>query len=71
VEFAGIFNGLGVETTLVYRRGMILRGFDDDMRAALSDEMTKKGIRIITDTVFTRIDKTAGGLAVTLSTARS
>jgi glutathione reductase (NADPH) len=67
VEFAGIFNGLGVETTLVYRRGMILRGFDDDIRAALTEEMTKKGIRIITDTVFTRIDKTDGGLAVTLS----
>jgi glutathione reductase (NADPH) len=68
VEFAGIFNGLGVETTLVYRRGMILRGFDDDIRAALSEEMTKKGIRIITDTVFTDIDRTADGLAVTLTT---
>jgi glutathione reductase (NADPH) len=67
VEFAGIFNGLGVETTLVYRRGMILRGFDDDLRSALSEEMTKKGIRIITDTVFTRIDKAANGLAVTLA----
>jgi glutathione reductase (NADPH) len=43
VEFAGIFNGLGVETTLVYRRGMILRGFDDDLRAALTAEMTKEG----------------------------
>ena len=68
VEFAGIFNGLGVETTLVYRRGMILRGFDDDLRTALSDEMTRKGIRIVTDTVFTRLDKTQGGLAVTLTT---
>jgi ribose 5-phosphate isomerase len=67
VEFAGIFNGLGVETTLVYRRGMILRGFDDDLRAALTEEMTKKGIRIITDTVFTRLDKTDDGIAVTLT----
>ena len=67
VEFAGIFNGLGVETTLVYRRGMILRGFDDDIRAALTEEMTKKGIRIITDTVFTRLDKTDDGIAVTLT----
>jgi glutathione reductase (NADPH) len=67
VEFAGIFNGLGVETTLVYRRGMILRGFDDDLRAALTDEMTKKGIRIVTDTVFTRLDRIADGIAVTLT----
>jgi glutathione reductase (NADPH) len=51
VEFAGIFNGLGVETTLVYRRGMILRGFDDDMCAVhVRDEMmARSGIRIITD----------------------
>jgi len=68
VEFAGIFNGLGVETTLVYRRGMILRGFDDDIRAAVSEEMASKGIRIITGTVFTRIDKTPNGLAVRLAT---
>ncbi|MEE3120009.1 MAG: FAD-dependent oxidoreductase, partial [Pseudomonadota bacterium] len=32
VEFAGIFNGLGVETTLVYRGEEILRGFDDEVR---------------------------------------
>mgnify|MGYP001145894790 CR=1 FL=1 len=32
VEFAGIFNGLGVETTLIYRGANILRGFDDDLR---------------------------------------
>jgi glutathione reductase (NADPH) len=69
VEFACIFHGLGVETTLVYRRGMILRGFDDDIRAALSEEMASKGIRIVTDTVFTRIDTSADGLAVTLATS--
>ena len=68
VEFACIFNGLGVETTLVYRRGMILRGFDDDLRVALSEEMKSKGIRIVTDTIFTRIEKSSSGLAVTLAT---
>ena len=35
VEFAGIFNGLGSEVTLVYRGENILRGFDDDLRAHL------------------------------------
>ena len=33
VEFAGIFNGLGVDTTLVYRGANILRGFDEDVRS--------------------------------------
>jgi NADPH-dependent 2,4-dienoyl-CoA reductase/sulfur reductase-like enzyme len=46
VEFAGIFNGLGVETTLVYRGANILRGFDDDVRAHLADEMEKRGIKV-------------------------
>ena len=32
VEFAGIFNGLGVDTTLLYRGAKILRGFDEELR---------------------------------------
>jgi len=67
VEFAGIFNGLGVETTLLYRGEEILRGFDDDLRTMLHAEMEKKGIRIITGLVFDRIDKTDSGLAARLS----
>ncbi|AXS40308.1 glutathione-disulfide reductase [Breoghania sp. L-A4] len=62
VEFAGIFNGLGSETTLIYRGEEILRGFDDDLRQALHAEMEKKGIRVITEDVFSRIEKTDTGL---------
>jgi glutathione reductase (NADPH) len=47
VEFAGIFNGLGVDTTLIYRGEEILRGFDMDLRIAVRTEMEKKGIRVI------------------------
>ncbi len=57
VEFANIFHGLGSEVTLVYRRDKILRGFDDDMRDCLTEAMTKKGIRIVTNRVFKRVDK--------------
>lgn len=46
VEFAGIFNGLGGETHLVYRGPMFLRGFDNDVREHLREEMTKKGINL-------------------------
>ncbi len=67
VEFAGIFNGMGVETTQVYRRDMILRGFDQDLRESLTEEMTKKGVRIVTGQVFTDIAKGSDGLQVTLS----
>jgi len=58
VEFAGIFSGLGAETTIVYRGGKILRGFDEDLRDALTEAYQKRGIRIITRRTFTRVEKT-------------
>jgi glutathione reductase (NADPH) len=62
VEFAGIFNGLGVDTTLVYRGANILRGFDEDVRVHLADEMRKRGIKIVLDSQHERIEKTPAGL---------
>ena len=46
VEFAGIFNGLGVETTLLYRGPKILRGFDEELRDHLTEELFKRGIDV-------------------------
>jgi glutathione reductase (NADPH) len=46
VEFASIFNGLGVETTLAYRGRRLLRGFDADLGERLTEEMRKKGVRV-------------------------
>ena len=50
VEFAGIFNGIGTETTLAYRGPQILRGFDEDVRNHLSQEIVKKGINLKLET---------------------
>jgi glutathione reductase (NADPH) len=61
VEFAGIFNGLGVDTTLVYRGPNILRGFDEDVRSHVSDEIEKRGIRLMVGTQHEKIEKTADG----------
>ena len=61
-EFASIFNGLGVETTLVYRGMKILRGFDDDVRDAVQHEMSHRGVNVICEEIFTRIEKTEAGL---------
>ena len=66
VEFAGIFNGLGVETHLLYRGEQILRGFDDDLRNMLADGMRKKGIDVRTHANVSEIRKTAKGFEVTL-----
>ena len=64
VEFAGIFNGLGVETTLLYRGEEILRGFDDDLRSHLHEEMEKKGIRVLCGSTFSEIRKNDDGTLV-------
>jgi glutathione reductase (NADPH) len=67
VEFAGIFNGLGVETVLLYRGEKILRGFDEDLRDHLTAEMKKKGIEIRTSVDVSQIEKSGDGVRVTLN----
>ena len=56
VEFAGIFAGLGTETTIVYRGDKILRGFDDDLRDALMEAYHAKGIRILTQHTIPHVE---------------
>jgi glutathione reductase (NADPH) len=67
LEFAGIFNRLGSEVTLVYRGDNILRGFDDDVRAHLRGEMEKRGIKIVTKQIVTAVEKVEHGFCVDLS----
>ena len=67
VEFAGIFNGLGAETTLLCRGDQILRGFDEDIRTTLAQELAKKGVTLRKGLNVSRIDKTARGLQATLT----
>ena len=66
VEFAGIFNGLGVETILVYRGEQILRGFDDDLRSHLATEMKKKGIEIKTNADIQSIERSGDGVRINM-----
>ena len=46
LEFASIFNGLGVETTLAYRGPRLLRGFDAELGEHIAGELRNKGIVI-------------------------
>jgi glutathione reductase (NADPH) len=71
VEFAGIFNGLGSEVTLVYRGENILRGFDDDVRAHLRTEMERRGIKIVTRQTVAAVEKVEHGFCVELSDRQS
>ncbi|WP_024585785.1 glutathione-disulfide reductase [Aliihoeflea sp. 2WW] len=61
VEFANIFHGLGVETTLIYRGKEILGRFDKDLRTALHVEMEAKGIKVLCKEIFTKIEKRPDG----------
>ena len=67
VEFAGIFNGMGAQVTQLYRGEQILRGFDDDLRHTLAEEMRKKGIDLRVATNVTRIEKGGDELLLTLT----
>jgi glutathione reductase (NADPH) len=63
VEFANIFHGLGVDTTLIYRGQEILSRFDRDMRQGLHKAMVEKGIRIVLTDLIEEVTKApAGGL---------
>ena len=67
VEFAGIFDGLGSETTLVYRGEKVLRGFDEDLRDGLMAEMFKREIDVRVNTNVAAIEKNWGDYTVTLT----
>ncbi|MGO2354990.1 MAG: glutathione-disulfide reductase [Marinomonas foliarum] len=58
VEFAGILNGLGVETSLAYRGDQLLRGFDEDVRGFASEEYAKSGIDVRLNTDVESIELT-------------
>ncbi len=61
VEFANIFHGLGVETTLIYRGAEILSRFDHDMRRGLHEAMEAKGIRILCHDHIQLVTRTESG----------
>ena len=61
VELAGVFAGLGVEVVQLYRGPLFLRGFDDDVRRALAEEMRKRGIDLRFNANVAAIERTANG----------
>jgi len=71
VEFASIFNGLGVKTTLVYRGERLLKEFDADLGGFLAGQMQHKGMTIRLRSTIERIDRggQGGALRATLDDA--
>ncbi|MCG2580511.1 MAG: glutathione-disulfide reductase [Marinobacter sp.] len=67
VEFAGILAGLGVETTLLYRGELFLRGFDDDVREFTANEMRRKGVDVRFGTTIEAVESDGTYYDVTLN----
>lgn len=65
-EFASIFNGMGAKVIQLYRSEKILRGFDEDIRNFLSQEMVKHGVDLRVNSDVAKLEKTATGILVTL-----
>lgn len=61
VEFAGIFHGLGANTELIYRGPMFLRGFDDDVREFVADQIAAKGLKLQFNTNIESVEKLENG----------
>lgn len=61
VEFAGIFASFGSRVTQITRADKVLRGFDQDVRDTLQDEMTKKGVEFRPNRLIAAIEKRADG----------
>ena len=71
LEFAGIFAGFGSQVRVVYRGDNILRGFDEDVREHLRDEMEKRGITMLTGCTVTKVDKLGSEFTAQLSNGAS
>jgi len=63
-EFACILNGLGVQVTQYYRGAQVLRGFDEEARGLVANEMIQSGIDLQLGTNILEMEPAEGGFRV-------
>jgi glutathione reductase (NADPH) len=71
VEFAGIFNELGTDTTVVVRKDALLRHFDSMLGDELMHAMRGNGIKIETGVVPAGVERTSAGLMLASGDGRN
>ena len=69
-EFAGVLNGMGVEVTQYYRGAQILRGFDDEARGLIAEEMRASGIDLHCGTNIVSMEKDDGRIRTTATNGK-
>ena len=67
LEFAGIFNGFGAKTHLVYRGDLPLRGFDEDVRRNIAVAIQDRGIILHPGMTIDALEDDNGRKITTLS----
>lgn len=67
LEFASIFNGFGVDTHVVYRGDLPLRGFDADIRSEIAGALAGRGITLHAGKTIAEVKTGPAGHAVHLS----
>jgi len=70
-EFASLLHEMGVTVTQLYRRDVILRGFDQDIRRFVQDAFSRRGVNVVTGQVITSAERTPQGLRVQLSSGEA
>ncbi|MGH8168562.1 MAG: FAD-dependent oxidoreductase, partial [Woeseiaceae bacterium] len=70
VELAGVFHGLGSETTVLVRKDGVLRSFDEMLGRELRIAMEAAGVSFATGVVPQSLEKTAAGLELTAADGR-
>jgi len=71
VEFAGYFHGYGTEVHLMYRANLPFRGFDEDVREHITGCLEQKGINLHAEDSPVKIEKSDGGLLVTMKSGKT
>lgn len=70
VEFAYIYNGLGVDVTLIEALPEILPANDSDIKKEITRALKKKKIKIMTAAMVSKIDKCEKSVKLTIKTEK-
>lgn len=70
-EFASIFQGLGAQVTQLHRGDQILRGFDEDVRGFLAQQLRGHGLDLRLRTDVASVARDGGHLVVTLASGET
>ena len=70
LEFASLLNSFGTEVHVIYRADMPLRGFDEDVRAHVTQALKDRGIQLHANAEITKVSTSGGQKSVTLADGR-